>query len=46
MWSKVTMADGRVLSKERHVAQLQQVCLSNYAILCTMPCVRRLACAY
>ena len=27
MWSKVTMADGRVLSKE-HVAQLQQVCPS------------------
>ena len=32
MWSKVTMADGKVLSKERHVAELQQAC-TTYAIV-------------
>ena len=32
MWNKVTMADGKVLSKERHVAELQQACMQ----LCTM----------
>ena len=44
MWSKVTMADGKVLSKERHVAELQQACLCNLAImqLCARCLVRRL----
>jgi len=32
MWNKVTMADGKVLSKERHVAELQQAC-TTYAIV-------------
>ena len=34
MWSKVTMADGKVLSKERHGAELQQACLCNQCSLC------------
>ena len=46
MWSKVTMADGKVLSKERHGAELQQACLCMQSMqsmqLCARCLVRRL----